>query len=161
MFLLVGGCRSSYDEGCVGSRWNAAVSNTRAAPGPPRPGEPAPWENDTVRASRNSPNRDRTDARVLDRSILTLAVPAFGALVAEPLFLLTDTALVGHLGDTALAGLGVAATVLHTVVGIMVFLAYTTTPSSRGCSAQATDQARSAPASRGCGWPRSAGLCCL
>ncbi|MBF4458311.1 MATE family efflux transporter [Pseudoclavibacter sp. VKM Ac-2867] len=86
------------------------------------------WEDGSVRASRNSQPAGRTDARALDRSILTLAVPAFGALVAEPLFLLTDTALVGHLGDTALAGLGVAATILHTIVGIMVFLAYTTTP---------------------------------
>ena len=44
----------------------------------------------------------------LDREILRLAVPALGALVAEPLFLLTDTALVGHLGSVPLAGLGVA-----------------------------------------------------
>ncbi|GAA2226523.1 MATE family efflux transporter [Herbiconiux moechotypicola] len=64
----------------------------------------------------------------IDRDILRLAIPALGALVAEPLFLLTDTALVGHLGEVPLAGLGVASAVLQTVVGLAVFLAYATTP---------------------------------
>lgn len=62
-----------------------------------------------------------------DREILRLAVPAFLALVAEPLFLLTDAAVVGHLGTAELAGLGVAGVVLQTVVGLCVFLAYGTT----------------------------------
>jgi putative MATE family efflux protein len=66
-------------------------------------------------------------ARSSDREILRLAVPAFLALVAEPLFLLADAAIVGHLGTTPLAGLGVAAAVLQTVVGLCVFLAYGTT----------------------------------
>ncbi|WP_232677371.1 MATE family efflux transporter [Nocardioides sp. R-C-SC26] len=56
-----------------------------------------------------------------------LALPAFLALVAEPLFLLSDAAVVGHLGTTELAGLGIAAVVLQTVVGLCVFLAYGTT----------------------------------
>ncbi|MET0990295.1 MAG: MATE family efflux transporter, partial [Glaciihabitans sp.] len=64
----------------------------------------------------------------LDRDIARLAVPALGALVAEPLFLLTDTALVGHLGADALGGLSIASTVLQTVVGLLIFLAYATTP---------------------------------
>ena len=64
----------------------------------------------------------------LDRDIARLALPALGALVAEPLFLLTDTALVGHLGAEALAGVGIASTVLQTAVGLLVFLAYATTP---------------------------------
>ncbi|WP_457206274.1 MATE family efflux transporter [Nocardioides sp. P5_C9_2] len=64
-----------------------------------------------------------------DREILRLAVPAFLALVAEPLFLLSDAAVVGHLGTTPLAGLGVAGAVLQTVVGLCVFLAYGTTAS--------------------------------
>jgi putative MATE family efflux protein len=64
----------------------------------------------------------------LDREILRLAVPALGALVAEPLFLLTDTALVGHLGSVPLAGLGVASVILQTALGLLVFLAYATTP---------------------------------
>lgn len=63
----------------------------------------------------------------LSREILKLAVPAFGALIAEPIFLLIDSAVVGHLGTTALAGLGVASSVLLTFVGIFVFLAYGTT----------------------------------
>jgi len=66
--------------------------------------------------------------RAVDRDILRLAVPALGALVAEPLFLLADTAMVGHLGATPLAGLGLASAVLQTVIGLMVFLAYATTP---------------------------------
>ena len=66
-------------------------------------------------------------ARSSDREILRLAVPAFLALVAEPLFLLADAAIVGHLGTTPLAGLGLAAVVLQTVVGLCVFLAYGTT----------------------------------
>lgn len=62
-----------------------------------------------------------------DREILRLAVPAFLALVAEPLFLLSDAAIVGRLGTTELAGLGIAAVVLQSVVGLCVFLAYGTT----------------------------------
>jgi len=64
-----------------------------------------------------------------DREILRLAVPAFLALVAEPLFLLSDAAIVGHLGTTELAGLGIAGAVLQTLVGLCIFLAYGTTAS--------------------------------
>ena len=67
-------------------------------------------------------------ARSNTREILRLAVPAFGALIAEPLFLLADSAIVGHLGVDQLAGVGLASTILHTAVGLMVFLAYSTTP---------------------------------
>ncbi|KNC17210.1 multidrug transporter MATE [Arthrobacter sp. RIT-PI-e] len=66
--------------------------------------------------------------RQLSRSILRLAVPALGALIAEPLFLLADSAIVGHLGVDELAGVGLASTVLQTAVGLMIFLAYSTTP---------------------------------
>lgn len=62
-----------------------------------------------------------------DREIVALAVPAFGALVAEPLFVLADSAIVGHLGTAQLAGLGVASALLMTAVGVFVFLAYATT----------------------------------
>ncbi|MGP4043410.1 MATE family efflux transporter [Streptomyces sp. 2A115] len=62
-----------------------------------------------------------------DREIVALAVPAFGALIAEPLFLIADTAIVGHLGTAQLAGLGVASALLVTAVSIFVFLAYATT----------------------------------
>ena len=64
----------------------------------------------------------------MDREILRLAVPALGALIAEPLFLLADSAMVGHLGEAPLAGLALASAVLQTIIGLMVFLAYTTTP---------------------------------
>lgn len=62
-----------------------------------------------------------------DREIVALALPAFGALVAEPLFVMVDSAVVGHLGTAQLAGLGVAAALLTTAVNIFVFLAYATT----------------------------------
>ncbi|WP_073496865.1 MATE family efflux transporter [Actinacidiphila paucisporea] len=59
--------------------------------------------------------------------MVALALPAFGALVAEPLFVMVDSAIVGHLGTAQLAGLGVAAALLTTAVNIFVFLAYATT----------------------------------
>src|SRR4051794_2546770 len=62
-----------------------------------------------------------------DAEILRLAVPAFGALVAEPLFLLVDSAIVGRLGTSQLAGLGIAGVALATAVNLCVFLAYGTT----------------------------------
>ncbi|MEV0243589.1 MATE family efflux transporter [Streptomyces sp. NPDC050674] len=74
-----------------------------------------------------APARRRTGRRQHDREIVALAVPAFGALVAEPLFLMADTAIVGHLGTAQLAGLGVASALLMTAVSVFVFLAYATT----------------------------------
>jgi putative MATE family efflux protein len=78
--------------------------------------------------------RGRGDARKSfpsadDREILRLAVPAFAALVSEPLYLLADAAIVGHLGTPQLGGLGVAAAILQTLLGLFVFLAYGTTSS--------------------------------
>lgn len=67
------------------------------------------------------------DVRALDRRLLTLALPALGALVAEPLFILVDSAVVGRLGAPELGGLALAGTVLTSVVGLCVFLAYATT----------------------------------
>ena len=83
-----------------------------------------------------------------DREILRLAVPAFGALAAEPLYVLADTAIVGHLGRTPLAGLGVAGMVLGAAFAVCNFLAYGTTASvarqvgagdRRGAAAQGVD----------------------
>ncbi len=83
-----------------------------------------------------------------DREILRLAVPAFLALVAEPLFLLGDSAVVGHLGTPELAGLGIASAILGTLVSLCIFLAYGTTASvarqvgagnTRGALAQGID----------------------
>ncbi|MER5759160.1 MATE family efflux transporter [Streptomyces sp. NPDC002082] len=76
---------------------------------------------------RQAPTAPKAAPRRHDREILALAVPAFGALVAEPLFVLADSAIVGHLGTPQLAGLGIAAALLTTAVSIFVFLAYATT----------------------------------
>ncbi|WP_329327988.1 MATE family efflux transporter [Streptomyces luteogriseus] len=74
-----------------------------------------------------APARRPVGRRQHDREIVALALPAFGALVAEPLFLMTDTAIVGHLGTAQLAGLGIASALLMTAVSVFVFLAYATT----------------------------------
>jgi len=66
-------------------------------------------------------------ARPLDREILRLAGPAFVTLLAEPVYLLADTAVVGHLGTPQLAGLAVASTILLTANSLFIFLAYGTT----------------------------------
>src|SRR5919106_3850411 len=62
-----------------------------------------------------------------DREIARLAVPAFGALIAEPLYILSDTAIVGHLGTPQLGGLAVASSLLLTLYAVFIFLAYGTT----------------------------------
>ncbi|GAB3210728.1 MATE family efflux transporter [Marinactinospora thermotolerans] len=62
-----------------------------------------------------------------DREILHLAVPTFFALVSEPLFLLTDSAVVGRLGTAELGGLGIASQILMTLANLCIFLAYGTT----------------------------------
>lgn len=62
-----------------------------------------------------------------DRDIFALAIPAFAALISEPLMLFADTAIIGHLGTVQLAGLAVASTILGTIVGLCVFLAYGST----------------------------------
>ncbi|HYT39090.1 MAG TPA: MATE family efflux transporter [Acidimicrobiia bacterium] len=62
-----------------------------------------------------------------DREILRLALPALGALAAEPLYILTDTAVVGHLGTPQLGGLAVAGTILTTAFSLFNFLSYGTT----------------------------------
>jgi len=63
----------------------------------------------------------------LDRDILRLAVPAFGALAAEPLYVLADTAIIGHVGTPQLGGLAVASTLILSGYSLFVFLAYGTT----------------------------------
>ena len=64
-----------------------------------------------------------------DRDIVRLAVPAFAALVAEPLYVLADTAVVGRIGTPELGGLAVASAVLLTFHSLAIFLAYGTTAS--------------------------------
>ncbi|HSX21599.1 MAG TPA: MATE family efflux transporter, partial [Gaiellaceae bacterium] len=62
-----------------------------------------------------------------DREILRLALPALGALAAEPLYVLADTAIVGHLGRPQIAALGLAGTVLSVAFTMFNFLTYGTT----------------------------------
>lgn len=63
----------------------------------------------------------------LNRQVLALALPALGSLIAEPVLRMADSILVGHVGTPDLAGLAIGSTVLTLVVGVCVFLAYTTT----------------------------------
>ncbi len=62
-----------------------------------------------------------------DREIWRLAWPALGALVAEPLYVLADTAIVGRIGTPQLAGLAVASSILLSAHAMFIFLAYGTT----------------------------------
>ena len=62
-----------------------------------------------------------------DREIFTLALPALGALAAEPLYLLADTAMVGHLGTQELAALAIAGTLIVGAFTLFNFLTYGTT----------------------------------
>jgi putative MATE family efflux protein len=90
----------------------------RTAPAPTAPTAPGAPERDISRRVGEH-----------DREIFRLAIPAFFALAAEPLYVLVDTAIVGHLGTLPLAGLGVAGAVLSIAFGIFNFLAYGTTAS--------------------------------
>jgi putative MATE family efflux protein len=76
------------------------------------------------------------------RRLLGLAASAFVVLAAEPLYLLVDTAVVGHLGATALAGLGVGAALMALLVMIGQFVEYGTTGrAARWFGAQRRDAA--------------------
>jgi putative MATE family efflux protein len=62
-----------------------------------------------------------------DREIMRLALPALGALAAEPLYILADTAMVGHLGTPQLAALALAGTLIAGAFTLFNFLTYGTT----------------------------------
>lgn len=62
-----------------------------------------------------------------DRRIAQLAPPALGALAAEPLYVLADTAIVGHLGVSPLAALARAGGAISSVVGLFSFLTFGST----------------------------------
>lgn len=68
-----------------------------------------------------------TDGRAIDRRIVALAVPALFTLAAEPIYVLVDTAIVGHLGTAPLGGLALAGTVLTTAVALCNVLTWGTT----------------------------------
>lgn len=63
----------------------------------------------------------------VDRRILSLAIPALGTLAVEPLYVLVDTAIVGHLGTAPLGALALAGTVLNTLLWTCNFLQWGTT----------------------------------
>jgi len=64
---------------------------------------------------------------VSTRRIVGLAASAFVVLAAEPLFILIDTAVVGHLGKIPLAALGAAGTIMTLLAIIGTSLEYGTT----------------------------------
>ncbi|OKL50515.1 MATE family efflux transporter [Boudabousia marimammalium] len=80
--------------------------------------KPTPTEPDVTPAA---------NSKDVDKQILGLALPALGALIVEPLMVLADSAMVGHLGTNPLAGLALGSTIMLTIVGLFIFLAYTTT----------------------------------
>lgn len=71
--------------------------------------------------------RQAQDSTVTLRRILALAIPALGVLAAEPLYVLVDTAVVGHLGALPLAGLALGGTLLSVLTSQLTFLSYGTT----------------------------------
>ncbi|MDA3920784.1 MAG: MATE family efflux transporter [Salinisphaera sp.] len=79
----------------------------------------------TDNASQN--DADANPSPVNLRRILSLAVPALGVLAAEPLYVLIDTAVVGHLGALPLAGLALGGTLLTVMTSQLTFLSYGTT----------------------------------
>jgi putative MATE family efflux protein len=84
----------------------------------------------------------RRSGRALDRRIVALALPVLATLLADPLYLLTDTAILGHLGTTAIGGAAVAMVVLGLGDAVFIFLMFGTTASvSRLLGAGRADEA--------------------
>jgi putative MATE family efflux protein len=81
----------------------------------------------------NSADRNRAD---LDRRIAVLAIPALGAIAAEPVYNLVDTAIVGHLGRTPLGSLAIATTALMLTSWVALFLSTATTSTVAGLAAR-------------------------
>ena len=71
----------------------------------------------------------------LDRRIAALALPALGAIAAEPAYSLADTAIVGHLGRTQLGALAIATTALTMTAWVAIFLSTATTSAVAGLAA--------------------------
>lgn len=93
-----------------------------------RPSEP---ENQPVEPHAQPSEPDNAtvepEDQPLNRRILSLAVPSLGSLLAEPLMVMADSAMIGHVGTTELAGLTLGSSVNVFLVGICIFLVYTTT----------------------------------
>ncbi len=70
---------------------------------------------------------DRRGIQLNDRRILALALPAIAALAADPLYNLTDAAILGRLGTTELAGATIASEILLLTTSVFIFLMFATT----------------------------------
>ena len=103
-------------EDVISSTSSKATAPRR--PSPPSPGDDLAGPDASGECCGGGPH---------DRDIYRLALPALGALIAEPLYVLADTAVVGHLGTDELAGLAIANAVLATGFAVFIFLAYGTT----------------------------------
>lgn len=90
----------------------------------PSANEPAEPENQPVEPENATAEAEN---QTLNRRILSLAVPSLGSLLAEPLMVMADSAMIGHVGTTELAGLTLGSSVNVFLVGICIFLVYTTT----------------------------------
>ena len=84
--------------------------------------------------------------------------PALGSLAAEPLYVLVDTAIVGHLGRSQLAALGLAATVLTALFALFNFLQYGTTAQVARASGAGEQRSRTRSACRRRGSRSAAGI---
>lgn len=94
-------------------------------------------------------NRSRRRFGDDDREIFRLAVPALGALIAEPLYVLADTAIIGHLGTPQLSGFAVATGIVLTGYSLFIFLAYGTTASVARLMGAGEDRAAAQQAIQG------------
>ena len=92
-------------------------------------------------------------SRSPDRQILRLAIPALGALAADPLVSLVDTAFVGRLGSSELGALGINAAVFAVAFALFIFLAYGTTPLVAAAWDAATGRRRAGSLPRRSGSP--------
>lgn len=76
--------------------------------------------------TRNPPKVPRTE--LIDREILSIAIPSLAALSIEPLLSLLDTAFIGHISPHATAGVAVASTCLSLATNIFYPLTISITP---------------------------------
>ena len=87
----------------------------------------------------------------LDRRIAALALPALGAIAAEPAYSLADTAIVGHLGRAQLGALAIATTALTMTAWVAIFLTTATTSAVAGLAAARNDNSAAGRAGRSAG----------
>jgi putative MATE family efflux protein len=96
-----------------------------------------------------------------DAEIARLAAPALGALAAGPLYVLVDTAIVGHLGTPQLAALALAGTLLTALIQLADFLSYGTTAQVARLHGAGEDERAGGFAAQALWLAIAAGLACL